>query len=40
MEEKKGGFTHDSADNKSVDWYTPPWVFAVAKMPAMDATRW
>lgn len=21
------GFTHDSAQNKSVDWYTPPWIF-------------
>jgi len=21
------GFTHDNVDNKSVDWYTPPWVF-------------
>ena len=21
------GFTHDNADNASVDWYTPPWVF-------------
>ena len=25
--EKKGGFTHDSVDNKSVDWYTPRWIF-------------
>lgn len=25
--EKKGGFTHDSIDNKSVDWYTPKWIF-------------
>ena len=24
---KAAGFTHDNADNKSVDWYTPPWVF-------------
>lgn len=24
---KKGAFTHDSVDNKSVDWYTPKWVF-------------
>jgi hypothetical protein len=23
----KPGFTHDSVDNKSVDWYTPAWVF-------------
>jgi hypothetical protein len=21
------GFTHDDANNVSVDWYTPPWVF-------------
>lgn len=24
---KATGFTHDSVANKSVDWYTPPWVF-------------
>lgn len=24
---KKGGFTHDSAKNISVDWYTPKWIF-------------
>lgn len=24
---KKGAFTHDSVDNKTVDWYTPQWVF-------------
>jgi hypothetical protein len=24
---KKGAFTHDSVDNKTVDWYTPKWVF-------------
>lgn len=24
---KKMGFTHDNVDNKSVDWYTPQWVF-------------
>ncbi|MHB0965324.1 MAG: DNA N-6-adenine-methyltransferase [Bellilinea sp.] len=24
---KAAGFTHDSKDNASVDWYTPPWVF-------------
>lgn len=24
---KAGGFTHDDANNKSVDWYTPPWIF-------------
>lgn len=24
---KATGFTHDSKDNKSVDWYTPKWVF-------------
>lgn len=23
----KGGFTHDDANNKSVEWYTPPWIF-------------
>lgn len=23
----KSGFTHESVDNKSVDWYTPPWIF-------------
>ncbi len=23
----KKGFTHDNVDNKSVDWYTPSWVF-------------
>lgn len=23
----KKGFTHDDANNKSVDWYTPAWVF-------------
>ena len=23
----KKGFTHDNADNKSVEWYTPPWIF-------------
>jgi hypothetical protein len=25
--EKKAGFTHDSAQNQSVDWYTPAWIF-------------
>lgn len=25
--DKKIGFTHDSAKNISVDWYTPKWVF-------------
>ncbi len=25
--DKKGGFTHDSAKNKTVDWYTPKWIF-------------
>lgn len=24
---KKAGFTHDNKDNKSVDWYTPAWIF-------------
>jgi len=24
---KKAGFTHDNVDNKSVDWYTPKWIF-------------
>lgn len=24
---KAAGFTHDSVDNKSVDWYTPKWIF-------------
>ena len=24
---KKNGFTHDSVDNLSVDWYTPPHIF-------------
>lgn len=24
---KKAGFTHDDKNNKSVDWYTPPWIF-------------
>jgi len=24
---KAMGFTHDSADNQSVDWYTPKWIF-------------
>lgn len=24
---KAAGFTHDDANNKSVDWYTPPWIF-------------
>jgi phage N-6-adenine-methyltransferase len=24
---KKVGFTHDNKDNKSVDWYTPKWIF-------------
>ncbi len=24
---KAMGFTHDNVDNKSVDWYTPPWIF-------------
>jgi hypothetical protein len=24
---KKTGFTHDSVDNKTVDWYTPKWIF-------------
>jgi hypothetical protein len=23
----KKGFTHDNVDNKSVDWYTPEWIF-------------
>lgn len=27
MSTKKGAFTHDNVDNKSVDWYTPGWVF-------------
>lgn len=27
MSKKKGAFTHDSANNKSVDWYTPPEIF-------------
>jgi hypothetical protein len=27
MSEKAKGFTHDNANNKSVDWYTPAWVF-------------
>jgi phage N-6-adenine-methyltransferase len=26
-EGKAKGFTHDSVDNKTVDWYTPQWVF-------------
>lgn len=25
---KKTGFTHDDAKNKSIDWYTPPWIFS------------
>lgn len=25
--EKKGGFSHESSINQSVDWYTPKWVF-------------
>ena len=24
---QKKGFTHDSVDNKTVDWYTPKWIF-------------
>lgn len=24
---KAAGFTHDSPDNQSVDWYTPQWIF-------------
>ena len=24
---KKTAFTHDNANNKSVDWYTPEWIF-------------
>lgn len=24
---KKAGFTHDSVDNKTIEWYTPPWIF-------------
>jgi hypothetical protein len=24
---KKQGFTHDNVDNKSVEWYTPKWIF-------------
>lgn len=24
---KQAGFTHDSVDNKTVDWYTPKWIF-------------
>jgi hypothetical protein len=27
VSEKAKGFTHDSSDNVSVDWYTPAWVF-------------
>lgn len=27
MSNKAKGFTHDSADNATVDWYTPAWVF-------------
>lgn len=27
MSRKKEGFTHDSVDNKTVEWYTPPWIF-------------
>jgi len=26
-EQNKQGFTHDNVNNKSVDWYTPPWIF-------------
>lgn len=25
--EQQKGFTHDNVNNKSVDWYTPPWIF-------------
>lgn len=24
---KKTGFTHDNVNNKTVDWYTPKWIF-------------
>lgn len=27
MSAKVAGFTHDDVDNKSVDWYTPAWIF-------------
>lgn len=27
MSSKSGGFTHDNVDNKSVEWYTPKWIF-------------
>lgn len=27
MNDNKTGFTHDNANNKSVDWYTPKWIF-------------
>lgn len=29
---KKMGFTHDSVDNITVDWYTPAWIFEKAGM--------
>lgn len=27
MNDKKMGFTHDDKNNKTVDWYTPPYLF-------------
>lgn len=27
MTEKAKGFTHDDKKNKTVDWWTPPWIF-------------
>lgn len=30
-DDKKMGFTHDNKNNKTVDWWTPPWVFETLK---------
>lgn len=27
MSDKRKGFTHDDANNQSVEWYTPAWIF-------------
>lgn len=29
---KKNAFTHDNADNKTVDWYTPPHIFEAMRL--------
>ena len=35
---QKKGFTHDSVDNKTVDWYTPKWIFDALDFPSLNAS--